>query len=235
MKLPWLDPTAPKFPSTEFALDEPPGLLAAGGNLEVKTLLDAYYHGIFPWYSEGEPPLWWAPEDRAVLYPEQLHISRSNRKLINKHEFKITSNACFDRVIQQCSDSRETETWILPEMIQAYINLHRAGAAHSVEVWLDDVLVGGLYGIQVGSIFCGESMFNNVSNTSKIAFIYLCKILFSKGFTLIDCQLANPFLESLGVGEIDRSDFEEELITARDTPLGWPSTWNLTALEIINE
>ena len=204
---------------------EPSGLLAAGGNLQVGTLREAYYRGIFPWYSEGEPPLWWSPETRAVLLPGNLRLSRSTLKLIRRNPFEFTCDQRFADVIGNCSSSRGTETWIVPEIQRAYTELHRAGDAHSLEVLQDQTLVGGLYGVQVGSIFCGESMFHSVANASKLAFTCLAETLFANGFKLIDCQIINPFLESLGVIEIPRATFETLLIRSRDQALVWPTDW----------
>lgn len=226
-ELVWLDPEHPVFPEIHLALQEPSGLLAAGGNLHVDTLKAAYYQGIFPWYSDGEPPLWWSPNPRAVLLPGDLHIGRTTEKLIKRSHFSFTTNKVFSEVIQRCSDSRLDETWIVEEMIDAYIDLHKAGLAHSIEVWQSQTLVGGLYGVQVGSIFCGESMFYKQPNASKMAFICLSNILFDKGFNMIDCQLVNPFLESLGVQETSRAAFEQELYKGRDNDIEWPDTWML--------
>jgi len=227
MQLHWLDSINPQFPETTGALQEPSGLLAAGGNLQTTTLKKAYYQGIFPWYSEGEPPLWWAPNTRAVIAPGELYINRSLRKLINRSDFQITTNQCFGQVIQLCSELREDETWILPEMIQAYVHLHEAKLAHSIEVWQEGELVGGLYGVQIGALFCGESMFHLVSNASKFAFIHLYTTLFDSGFKLIDCQLMNPFLASLGVNEISREAFEIQLSSSRDIEMAWPTKWHV--------
>lgn len=224
----WLDPNCPVFPETQFALTEPSGLLAAGGNLSTKTLQTAYYRGIFPWYSEGEPPLWWSPDPRAILLSGDIHVGRSTDKLIRKHDFSFTTNKAFSSVIQRCSDLRQDETWIVDEMIDAYIDLHHLGLAHSLEVWQSEKLVGGLYGIQMGSIFCGESMFHEQANASKLAFICLARTLFTNGFNMIDCQLINPFLESLGVHEVSRSVFEQELSKGRDINAEWPEQFRLS-------
>lgn len=224
-ELAWLDPIAPVFPDTSLALDEPAGLLAAGGNLDVDTLRQAYYKGIFPWYSEGEPPLWWSPDPRAVVCPGELHIGRSTKKLIKQQGVSFTTDQAFEQVISQCSTLRQQETWIIDEMVDAYIDLHKAGVAHSIEVWQQQTLVGGLYGVQLGAIFCGESMFHIQPNSSKLAFICLCNRLFSQGYKLIDCQMMNPFLASLGAKEINRADFEVLLSNYRDIQLDWPDNW----------
>lgn len=226
-ELKWLNPDFPVFPKTADALEEPAGLLAAGGNLKVGTLLSAYYRGIFPWYSDGEPPLWWAPNPRAVLLKNDLHLSRSAQKLIRRQPFSFSTDRAFTEVIERCAYSRADETWIVDEMIDAYQQLHDEGAAHSIEVWQDDTLVGGLYGVQVGSVYCGESMFHEQPNASKLAFACLAQGLFAHGFTMIDCQLNNPFLESLGVHQISRCIFETKLVKARDTAIGWPQEWAL--------
>ncbi len=171
--LPWLDFQNPVFPPTVNALDEPSGLLAAGGNLHPETLVEAYYRGIFPWYSDGEPPLWWSPNPRAVLEPGDLIINRTTGKLLKKTNFHFTSDQCFWQVINACAQARPGETWITEEMLEAYDRLHNAGHAHSLEVWEKDTLVGGLYGVQIGAIFCGESMFHLRQNASKLAFVCL--------------------------------------------------------------
>jgi len=225
--LPWLDFENPVFPQTKNALEEPSGLLAAGGNLHTKTLAKAYYRGIFPWYSDGEPPLWWSPNSRAILEPGDLIINRTTRKLINKTNFHFTSDQCFLQVINACAQARPGETWITEEMLEAYERLHLAGHAHSLEAWEKDTLVGGLYGVRIGAIFCGESMFHLRPNASKLAFVCLSKNLFALGFGMIDCQLQNPFLESLGVKEISRDQFERRMRELRDKPLSWPEKCSL--------
>lgn len=227
-ELTWLDPEHPRFPPSDQALEHPSGLLAAGGNLSVSTLKSAYYQGIFPWYSEGEPPLWWSPDPRAVLFPSDLHINRTTEKLIKKSPFRFTSDICFAQVVKHCADSRSDETWILDEMADAYYDLHLEGYAHSLEVWQETKLVGGLYGVQVGGIFCGESMFHISPNSSKLAFICLANTLFAKGFQMIDCQLQNPFLSSLGVRELPRKNFESQLVSCRDNMIDWPNDWHLS-------
>tara|TARA_R110002073_G_scaffold299722_1_gene466840 strand:- start:121 stop:807 length:687 start_codon:yes stop_codon:yes gene_type:complete len=225
--LPWLDFENPVFPPTKNALEEPEGLLAAGGNLYVETLAEAYYRGIFPWYSDGEPPLWWSPNPRAILEPGDLIINRTTRKGINNSRFQFTSDQCCSRIINACAQTRPGETWITEEMLEAYEQLHLAGHAHSLEVWENNKLAGGLYGVQVGAIFCGESMFHLSPNASKLAFICLAKNLFAQGFGMIDCQLQNPFLQSLGVKEVGRDLFECRLSQLRDRRLPWPEEWNL--------
>ncbi len=186
------------------------GMIAIGGDLSVERLLLAYRSGIFPWYNEGEPIVWYSPDPRMVLFPEKLKVSKSMRQLVNKKIFKVTFNTHFSEVIANCKIMNRNDqlgTWITDEMQKAYTKLHKFGVAKSVEVWLDDKLVGGLYGIDLGTIFCGESMFSHVSNASKIAFIYLVEKLKSENYSLIDCQMYTSHLESLGAQEIPRSDF----------------------------
>lgn len=193
------------FPNPELA--DPDGLLAIGGDLSPGRLLLAYSHGIFPWYSHDDPILWYSPHERFVLYPAKLNISKSMRQVLHSGKFRVTFNVCFEQVIQNCSAAFRKDqdgTWITDDMIAAYINLHRLGHAHSVEVWERDDLVGGLYGIQVGRVFCGESMFSKVSNASKTALISLCQ---TGRYDLIDCQVHTPHLESLGAETIDRAAY----------------------------
>ena len=201
------------FPDVELALSEPDGLLAVGGDLSVERLIAAYQQGIFPWYSEGQPILWWSPDPRMVLEPKDIKVSRSLAKTIRKQEFKITFDKSFREVITACSESRlekgtiQDETWILDEMIEAYVQLHEQGYAHSIECWQNEKLVGGLYGIAIGKVFFGESMFSRVSDASKIAFVSLAKQLEQWGFNLIDCQVYTSHLESLGASMISRQQF----------------------------
>ncbi len=189
------------------ALAEADGLLAVGGDLCAERLLLAYRNGIFPWYSNDTPILWYSPHERFVLYPDKVHISKSMRRLTRSGTFQVTYNQCFGAVIRACSAAyREGQdgTWITRDMIDAYVNLHQLGHAHSVEVWQDNGLVGGLYGIAVGSVFCGESMFSKVSNTSKLALIWLCQ---TGLYQLIDCQMPTEHFRSLGAGMISREAF----------------------------
>ena len=201
------------FPDVELALTEPDGLLAVGGDLSVERLIAAYQQGIFPWFSEGQPILWWSPDPRMVLAPQDIKVSRSLAKTIRKKEFHVTFDKNFRAVITACSEARlekgkiQNETWILDEMIEAYVDLHEAGYAHSVECWKDEQLIGGLYGIAIGKVFFGESMFSRVSNASKIAFVALAQQLEQWGFKLIDCQVYTSHLESLGAGMISRQQF----------------------------
>jgi leucyl/phenylalanyl-tRNA--protein transferase len=200
------------FPPVHLADEN--GILAIGGDLSVERLQLAYKSGIFPWYNEGEPIIWYSPKERMVLFPNELKISKSMRQLIKKDEFKITFNQNFAEVILNCKNIyREGQggTWITDEMQEAYLKLHKLGFAKSVEVWLEDELVGGLYGIDLGHVFCGESMFSKVSNTSKLAFIYLVQKLEKENYKLLDCQVYNNHLDSLGAREISRVDFLEYL------------------------
>ena len=193
------------FPEPDLA--EPDGLLAVGGDLSTPRLLLAYQNGIFPWYSDDTPILWYSPHERFVLYPQELKISKSMRQVLRSGKFKVTTNTCFAEVIKACSVvPREDQdgTWITDDMQAAYIKLHQQGYAHSVEVWEQNELVGGLYGIWVGEVFCGESMFSRVSNASKTALIYLCQ---TNRFKLIDCQVHTSHLESMGARMISREQY----------------------------
>jgi leucyl/phenylalanyl-tRNA--protein transferase len=200
------------FPPVEEANSE--GIMAIGGDLSSERLLLAYKNGIFPWFNPGEPILWWAPKSRMVLYFDELVVSKSMRNLLKRNVFKVTFNQDFRAVISNCSSiNREGQqgTWISQEMIDAYCKLNELGIAKSVEVWYDNELVGGLYGVDLGTIFCGESMFSKVSNASKVAFIALANHLKNENYKLLDCQVYNEHLESLGCREIDRDDFMELL------------------------
>ncbi|WP_133407113.1 leucyl/phenylalanyl-tRNA--protein transferase [Parashewanella tropica] len=206
------------FPPVNHALDEPNGLLAVGGDLSSKRLLQAYYSGIFPWFNEDDPVLWWSPDPRAIILPGQLHISKSLAKFNRRHNWKITINHAFDQVIHQCANLRADEqgTWITKAIEQAYIKLHHLGQAHSIEVWENDGLIGGLYGISVGKVFCGESMFHTKTNASKIAMIALDMHLQASEYELLDTQLMNPHLQSMGAKEISRKDFIQLLSVLRE-------------------
>lgn len=196
------------FPDVETA--SPEGILAFGGDLRPERLILAYKSGIFPWYNEGEPIIWYSPDKRMVLFPKDLKISKSMRRLIRRNEFSITYNTAFVQVIEYCQKSPRKDqygTWITDDMMKAYIKLHELGFAKSVEVWKDNELVGGLYGVDLGRIFCGESMFSKTSNTSKLAFIHLVQSLEKKNYKLIDCQVYNEHLDSLGAREIPRKEF----------------------------
>ena len=200
------------FPSVEDANAE--GLLAVGGDLSPERLMLAYKSGIFPWFNEGSLILWWSPDPRMVLFPERIRVSKSMRKVLKSNQFSLTKNNCFEEVIDQCALAKregQEGTWITNEMKEAYLKLHEMGYAISYEVWQEGKMVGGLYGIDLGHIFCGESMFSLVSNASKFAFIQLADELNQKKYSLIDCQLYTKHLESLGAEEIPRSRFTEIL------------------------
>lgn len=216
--LPELTEDKALFPDVNQALDEPDGLLAMGGDLSPERIINAYKNGIFPWFSDGEPILWWSPGKRAVLKPNLCHISKSMKKVLKKNNFTVTINNAFTDVIMHCAKPRatQTETWITEAMVDAYIKLHKQGFAHSVEVWQAGKLVGGLYGICIGTLFCGESMFSNVSNSSKVAFIALSQHLCRFQGTLIDCQMQTDHLNSLGVKELPRRQFIRYLQQCRE-------------------
>jgi len=203
-----------RFPPAQLA--SPEGLLAIGGDLRPERLLEAYRHGIFPWYSTGQPILWWCPDPRMVLFPDRLRVSRSLRKTLRTGRFRVTLDTQFRRVMEACALPRPTQegTWITPEMIEAYAQLHALGCAHCVEAWIGDELVGGLYGIALGSMFFGESMFARATDASKVAFVHLVRQLQRWGFTLIDCQVTTAHLASLGAEEIARSEFLRLLAAA---------------------
>jgi len=206
----WLNPYDPAdFPDVALALRDPDGLLAVGGDLSIERLLAAYQRGIFPWYSGDQPILWWSPDPRSVLFPDKLHVSRSLRKVLRKQEYKITFDTAFAEVIRACSQPRAGDpgTWITDEMQQAYIRLHQAEHAHSIEIWLNGKLVGGLYGIAIGKVFFGESMFSRVTDASKVAFVVLVRQLQRWQFGVIDCQIQSAHLDQFGAELIPRSEF----------------------------
>ncbi len=205
--IPWLKP-GQGFPPVSEAFFSPNGLLAAGADLEPQTLLSAYRQGIFPWYSPGEPVLWWSPDPRLVIQPGEIHVSRRLRRTLRK-PFAISLDRCFDQVIDACAGPRdgETGTWITQEMKQAYRRLHQLGHAHSLEVWLDQRLVGGIYGIAIGRVFFGESMFRRATDCSKVALISLCQWLQHHGFGLLDCQVESAHLMRLGAVTVPREHF----------------------------
>jgi leucyl/phenylalanyl-tRNA---protein transferase len=193
------------FPHPSLANED--GILAVGGDLSPKRLMLAYGNGIFPWFSEEEPILWWSPDPRFILYPQEIKISKSMSKLLRKNIYTITFDTCFREVISKCGSLRSEGTWITAKMIEAYCKLHELGFAHSVETWYDGQLVGGLYGVSLGACFFGESMFSTMNNASKAAFIVLTEQLIEKGFLLIDCQVHTKHLESLGGKSIPRKEF----------------------------
>lgn len=209
------DPESP-FPPAEQALDDPPGLLAIGGDLSPARLVNAYRHGVFPWYSDDQPILWWSPAPRCILYPQAVHVSRRLRRRYNQGIFSLTVDEAFASVITACAGPRRDHdgTWITDEMLAAYIHLHELGIAHSVEVWIDDELAGGIYGLALGRVFFGESMFSHQQDASKIALVALCRQLQQWDFSLLDCQISNPHLLSMGAVDISRVEFNKYLKTA---------------------
>jgi leucyl/phenylalanyl-tRNA---protein transferase len=221
------------FPQVDRALREPDGLLAAGGDLSPQRLLAAYRRGIFPWYSRGQPILWWCPDPRAVLFPERLKVSRSLAKTIRNRGFLTRVDTAFREVIRACGSSelRPGGTWLSAEMRAAYVKLHRLGYAHSVETWLDGQLVGGLYGVALGRVFFGESMFSTERDASKVALHRLCTELTSRSIEMIDCQMATPHLMTLGAQLVPRGQFIELLRGCVEDP-GDPGRWfDATRLE----
>ncbi len=207
----WLSRDDPPdaFPDIDAALTVPNGLLAAGGDLSRERLLYAYEHGIFPWFDRGQPILWWSPDPRCVLPPDAFHVARRLRRTLKQGAFEVTWNRSFDRVIAACAEPRRRQsgTWITADMIEAFAGLHRDGWAHSVEVWLDRRLVGGIYGLAIGGVFFGESMFSRAPDASKTAMLALCRTLGQQGFELLDCQLVSPHLLTLGARPMPRAAF----------------------------
>lgn len=236
----WIDPRDKsfRFPDVRLALREPDGLLAIGGDLTPQRLEAAYRRGIFPWFNHGQPILWWSPDPRAVLFPDQLKISRSLRKTLRKQLFTVTADKAFTEVIEACSAPRREDdrtdpgTWITSEMKLAYIQLHEAGLAHSVECWKNDELVGGLYGVALGKVFFGESMFTRMTDASKVAFVHLVKQLNRWGFALIDCQIHSAHLESLGAETISRDRFSQLLDQYCSSP-GDRGTWTFEVTDTL--
>ncbi|MDT0511226.1 MULTISPECIES: leucyl/phenylalanyl-tRNA--protein transferase [unclassified Halomonas] len=239
--LPWLPPSPVHFPPVSEALDDPDGLLAAGGSLAPEWLLCAYRHGIFPWYSDDQPILWWSPDPRMVLFPDEIRVSRSLAKRVRNAGFTVTANHAFDAVIEACAAPRDglPGTWIDDEMRAAYARLHAIGAAHSVEVWRDHSLVGGLYGVGLGPVFFGESMFSRTADASKVALVKLANAMSAGGGRLIDCQMHTRHLARLGAREIARATFIgylEEWLGSPDSdvasPDHWmPACWSFAALD----
>lgn len=204
MRLIQLSRESLNFPPPEMALREPNGLLAMGGDLSPARLLNAYHRGIFPWFSPGDPILWWSPDPRAVLFPDQFHLSRSMKRFHRRSPFRVTLNQAFYAVIEGCASERLEGTWITPEVKRAWLKLFEMGHAQSVEVWLNDELIGGMYGMALGQIFCGESMFSRAENASKTALLVFSQHFSRHGGKLIDCQVLNPHTASLGAKEIPR-------------------------------
>jgi len=229
-RIPLLGPDE-DFPPSKQAMDSPNGLLAAGGELSVARLLQAYSRGIFPWYEQPQPVLWWTPDPRSVLFPDELHISRSLRKTLRSDALELAVDSRFEQVVFECGRSRSDGrgSWIGPEMISAYCELHQRGFAHSVEV-LDTHgrLVGGLYGVALGRVFFGESMFSRVNDASKVALVALVQMLVPASFSLIDCQVESPHLNSLGARNISRLDFEARLAQTIGMKID-PGIWQLPA------
>lgn len=207
------------FPSPEGALREPNGLLALGGDLSPARLLMAYQRGIFPWFSPGDPILWWSPDPRAVLFPDTFHLSRSMKRFHQKSPYRVTLNYAFDRVIEGCAQERSDGTWITPEVVVAWQRLHELGHAHSIEVWRQKELVGGMYGVAQGALFCGESMFSRQENGSKTALLVFCDYFLRQGGRLIDCQVLNSHTASLGAIEIPRRQYLAHLDELRQIAL----------------
>ncbi|POT57941.1 leucyl/phenylalanyl-tRNA--protein transferase [Citrobacter amalonaticus] len=207
------------FPSPEGALREPNGLLALGGDLSSARLLMAYQHGIFPWFSPGDPILWWSPDPRAVLWPDTFHVSRSMKRFHHHSPYRVTLNHAFGKVIEGCATEREEGTWITLGVLEAYHRLHTLGHAHSIEVWHNDELVGGMYGVSQGTLFCAESMFSRQENASKTALLVFCAEFVRQGGKLLDCQVLNNHTASLGAVEISRKEYLEHLEITRQQRL----------------
>jgi|SRR5882672_736067 len=224
--IPWLEKHAP-FPPVRRALREPNGLLAAGGDLSPRRLLEGYRLGIFPWFSDGDPILWWSPDPRMVLFPVELKVSRSLGKVLRNRRHEVRFDSAFAEVIASCAAPRKGPpgTWIGGAMIDAYLELHRLGHAHSVETWIDGGLAGGLYGVALGGVFFGESMFSRARDASKIALVALVERLKGEGGELIDCQMHTPHLEKLGAREIPRARFSRLLEELLHYPRS-PGTWS---------
>jgi leucyl/phenylalanyl-tRNA--protein transferase len=201
--------SASGFPDPAIALESPDGLLAWGGDLDPVRLGNAYHNGIFPWYSDDQPILWWSPSNRCVIFPDKVYVSKRLARLISQQKYQLTANQAFKQVMKGCALPRESQesTWITSDMVDAYCQLHKLGLAHSVEVWEGDTLAGGIYGLAIGKMFFGESMFSKARDASKVALVGLCRILEQKKFALLDCQVSNPHLESMGATDIPRETF----------------------------
>ncbi len=218
--LTWLKSNDLSFPALNKALREPNGLLAGGGDLSAERLIAAYRHGCFPWFQDQQPILWWSPDPRTVLFPDELHISRSLTKVIRQSQYRVSFDQAFEQVINACAGPRSYTdgTWITQPMQVAYQELHQRGIAHSVEVWAGDELVGGLYGLAMGQLFFGESMFSRADNASKVGFAHLVQHLKQWGFVLIDCQMPTQHLQSFGARAISREQFAKYLQDHLDRP-----------------
>ncbi len=222
LPIPWLDEhdeTTP-LPDPETALSEPNGLLAIGASLSTQRLEAAYRAGIFPWFSEGEPILWWSPDPRAIIQPAHFHIARSLRRALRRNDYSVSWDCAFEQVLQGCAEPRADQlgTWITPAMQQAYIALHQAGLAHSLEIWRDEQLIGGVYGVSLGGAFFGESMFSRAPNASKMALAWLCRQINAWGFHLLDCQMPTEHLLSLGAECMPRKRFLLALAASQRQP-----------------
>ena len=223
------------FPDIELALQQPNGLLAVGGNLTSNTLKEAYKNGIFPWFSSGEEIMWWSPDPRAVISLDTLHLSHKLKKFMRKYNFKITINKAFNDVINNCARKykKPNEIWITDSMLNSYQLLNKEGFAHSFEIWDNNILIGGLYGVALGQIFSGESMFFKKEHASKIALLYSCAQIYEMGFKLLDCQIMNNHLSSMGAINIPRSEFKKLLIYKNEEiknirPIKMESYWSDT-------
>lgn len=225
--IPWLDSSDP-FPPVSRALKDPNGLLAAGAALTPERLIDAYRQGIFPWYSDDQPLLWWSPDPRMVLFPAELRLTRSLKKRLRRRDYEIRADTCFEQVMRACAEPRPGQegTWITDDMVDAYCALHAQGFAHSVETWIDGKLAGGLYGIALGRMFYGESMFTRATDASKLAFAHLVRQLERQGFGMIDCQMKTSHLAAFGAHEIPRGDFMRKLQELVNYP-GQNGKWRL--------
>ena len=230
----YLDSESLAFPPTHLALSEPNGLLAIGGDLTPQRLIAAYQQAIFPWFNDGEPIMWWSPTPRAIIPIDQIHINRTLVKFIKKQPYIVTLNKDFDQVLSNCADApfRKEGTWINDEMKLAYMRLHELGFAHSIEVWQDDELVGGLYGVAINGYFSGESMFYKKNNASKIALVSLANLLKTINVNFIDCQILNPFLQNMGCIELDRHEFVQ-LQQSAITKIVPQRFWHTRSLAVI--
>jgi leucyl/phenylalanyl-tRNA--protein transferase len=227
--IPWLEPDTP-FPPLESAMRHPNGLLAAGADLSPARLLQAYRLGIFPWYSPDQPPLWWSPDPRMVLFPEELKVSRSLAKRMRKKDYEIRSDTAFRAVMLACASTPRPDqdgTWIVPEILEGYCSLHQLGYAHSIETWVDGQLMGGLYGVAIGRMFYGESMFHHVTDASKLAFVHLVRHLQKRGYGMIDCQMHTAHLASFGAREIPRNEFAARLVEWVNLSSEPPGKWRI--------
>ncbi len=233
--IPWLGPRTP-FPPLEAALDEPNGLLAASPELTPARLLDAYRHGVFPWYSGDQPVLWWSPDPRMVLFTDAFHVTRSLRRVVKEERFTIRADTAFRAVMEGCAmvlRPGQSGTWITPAIVDAYCALHEQGYAHSVEAWRQDLLVGGLYGVSIGRMFFGESMYADEADASKVALVHLVGMLRSRNYPLIDCQQETPHLARFGARPIPRKVFADHLVALVNSPAPDSAWVPLPASEVL--